>query len=174
MVLVHVPPTHISPVGHTAPQLPQFIASVRTSMQVSPQHPRPPPHAGAPPQRQAPSTHISPVAQGAGQGGAMQSPSTHIAPDEQRLPHEPQLSTLSARLTQAAPQQVSPVAQEGPLPHWQVPDAHMFPSGAQVLPHVPHSKGSRSVLTHAPSQHVPVEQAPSGGHAGRQRPNRQT
>jgi hypothetical protein len=174
IVLVQDPSIHISPVGHMASQLPQFIASSSTSMQVSPQHARPPPQAGAEPQRHAPSTHVSPGAHGAGHGGATQSPSMHIAPAAQRLPQEPQLSTLSARFTHAAPQHVSPVAHAEPLPHWQVPDAHMFPSGAQVFPHEPHSKGSRSVLTHAPSQHVPVAQTPSGGHAGRHRPSRHT
>jgi len=173
MSLVQVPPTHIWPAGHIAPQLPQFVGLVRTSMQMSPQQPCPPPQAGAMPQRQAPSMQVSPVEHGAGHGGATQSPSTHIAPDAQRTPQAPQLSVLSARFTHAAPQQVSPVAHWGPLPHWQVPVAHMLPSGEQTFPHAPHSKGSRAVFTHAPSQHSPVLHVPSGSQRGRQRPSRQ-
>jgi hypothetical protein len=41
----------------------------------------------------------------------------HITPLPQRTPHAPQLSTLSDRLTHAAPQHVSPVPHDGPLPH---------------------------------------------------------
>jgi hypothetical protein len=61
--------------------------------------------------------HISPGAHGGAHGGATQSPSMHITPLPQRTPHAPQLSTLSDRLTHAAPQHVSPVPHDGPLPH---------------------------------------------------------
>ena len=92
----HVPLTHVSPAGHATPQVPQLSSSVFVSTQLPAQ--TVPLHS--------------------------QSPEMQVKPEPQALLHEPQWTSLVARLTHEEPQtdlgaaqvQVE-AAQVKPLPH---------------------------------------------------------
>jgi hypothetical protein len=128
-------------VGQARPHMPQWLMSVPTVTQASPQHDCPAAQGGPPPQPTGP---------------MVQTPPAHIVPGRQSAPQRPQLRGSEVTSTQVLLQQVWPDSHAGPAPQpgaTQRPAMHVVPT-AQTLPQAPQLRPSLCVLAQPVPQQV--------------------
>lgn len=146
-VHTHEPPEQVAAPGHTTPQPPQLLRSLRMSAHAVPQHAVPGRQVGPPPQPMS----------------KMHRPDTQRCPAPHTTPHPPQFAGSTSVRAQRSTQQLAPAGHAGPPPQppSQRPIAHICPA-PHATPHPPQLVGSLVVNTQRSLQHVPP-----GGHPGR-------